>query len=158
MKASEKIQLKALRVHKQLSEETLCFEATLYVGKTKVGFVSNRGQGGANEYRFEDPKKRDLFEDAVKAWNEDAKFQFEPDDAMIHEVMDEMEQKKVVKRLAKKGFPVTLMIKKGHWSCKTHDGQDMEGYSETFYVGIKDASQAEKVAREEKAEKWEIVS
>jgi hypothetical protein len=35
------------------SEETMCFEATLYVDGKSVGRVSNAGRGGPNDYEFD---------------------------------------------------------------------------------------------------------
>lgn len=44
------IELKNVKVIKELSEETVCFTASLYVDGVKKGQVSNRGFGGDNDY------------------------------------------------------------------------------------------------------------
>ena len=45
---SMKITLKNVKVHRDLSEETLCFSASIYLDGKKAGTVSNRGCGGCN--------------------------------------------------------------------------------------------------------------
>ena len=44
--------IKALRVNRSLSEETLCFSASLYHKGRRVGHLKNRGHGGPNEIDF----------------------------------------------------------------------------------------------------------
>lgn len=43
-----KIELKNIKSHSSMSEETNAFSATLYVDGVKAGFVSNDGRGGSN--------------------------------------------------------------------------------------------------------------
>jgi|MDSZ01.2.fsa_nt_gb hypothetical protein len=43
-----KIELRSIKSHSSLSEETNAFSATLYVNDVKSGFVSNDGRGGNN--------------------------------------------------------------------------------------------------------------
>lgn len=46
-----KIELRNVTHNKRLSEETECFAATLWIDGVKAGEVSNRGHGGAHEFR-----------------------------------------------------------------------------------------------------------
>jgi len=45
-----KIELKNIKLYLTMSEETFCFEASLYVDGKKVSRVSNRGHGGDNDF------------------------------------------------------------------------------------------------------------
>ena len=45
-----KIEIKNVKYLDELSHETLCFFATLYIDGKKVGTVANRGCGGGHEY------------------------------------------------------------------------------------------------------------
>lgn len=45
-----KIQLKNVKYAKFASQETNCFEATVYIDGVKQGFVTNEGRGGPNSY------------------------------------------------------------------------------------------------------------
>jgi hypothetical protein len=45
-----KIELKNIKLHLSMSQETFCFEASMYVDGKKVSRVSNRGQGGEHDY------------------------------------------------------------------------------------------------------------
>jgi hypothetical protein len=46
-----------------MSEETVCFSATVYVDNHKIGTVVNRGHGGSNEYQWTDPMMGHVLED-----------------------------------------------------------------------------------------------
>ena len=45
-----KIELKNIKLYLSMSQETYCFEASMYVDGKKVSRVSNRGHGGDNEF------------------------------------------------------------------------------------------------------------
>jgi exopolysaccharide biosynthesis protein len=45
-----KIELKNIKVYTSMSEETHCYEATLYTNGKKLGRVSNSGRGGADSF------------------------------------------------------------------------------------------------------------
>ena len=45
-----KIELKKIIFNEQMSEETNCFFAELYINGKKVGYVKNTGQGGQTHY------------------------------------------------------------------------------------------------------------
>lgn len=45
-----KIQLKGIKHFAELSEETHCYAASLYIDGKKVGRVSNSGRGGADDF------------------------------------------------------------------------------------------------------------
>ena len=47
------IELKNVKHYESMSEETYCFEASLYVDGKRVGAVSNRGTGGCHDYDFD---------------------------------------------------------------------------------------------------------
>ncbi len=44
-----KIELKNVKIHRAMSEETTAFNADLWVNDVKVGSASNRGHGGCND-------------------------------------------------------------------------------------------------------------
>ena len=48
------VTLKSIKVAKFASEETLCFEANIYVDGKKIGVAYNEGHGGCNGYHFTD--------------------------------------------------------------------------------------------------------
>lgn len=45
-----KIELKGIKHYPSMSEETNCYEASLYVDGVKIGTVSNRGTGGCDDF------------------------------------------------------------------------------------------------------------
>lgn len=44
------IELRSTKIVQRLSEETLCFTATMYLDGQPAGTVANRGNGGSHEY------------------------------------------------------------------------------------------------------------
>lgn len=58
------LSLKNVKVHKDMSEETVCFSATLYIDGKRAADVSNSGHGGPNRYYFADR----ALEAKVHAW------------------------------------------------------------------------------------------
>ena len=44
------ITVKNVKIHQELSEETLCFSASVYFNGKRVGVAKNRGRGGCNDY------------------------------------------------------------------------------------------------------------
>lgn len=55
-----KITLKNIKHYPTMSEETYCFEATLYEDNKKIGRVSNRGTGGCHDFDFNLKKWQEL--------------------------------------------------------------------------------------------------
>lgn len=45
-----KIELKGIKIYERMSEETVCFHASLWVDGKRLCTVSNRGIGGENDY------------------------------------------------------------------------------------------------------------
>ncbi len=54
-----RIQLKSLKVHNDMSEETTCFSATIYVDGKKVGDARNDGGGGSDLVHIDRRKMTD---------------------------------------------------------------------------------------------------
>jgi hypothetical protein len=46
----KKLEVKNVTYNKRLSEETMCYTATIYIDGEKMGTASNRGNGGSDEY------------------------------------------------------------------------------------------------------------
>ena len=46
--------LKTVNINQAMSDETLCFDATIYADGKRAGTVCNRGCGGSNEYHWAD--------------------------------------------------------------------------------------------------------
>lgn len=64
-----KIELKKIKVFKELSDETKAFVAGIYVNDKKIGYAKNEGRGGSifyNAYSFDDNKTLDEVDDYLK--------------------------------------------------------------------------------------------
>jgi hypothetical protein len=62
--ASLVIGIRSLKVQRRLSEETLCFSATIVVNGKAAGEATNRGSGGATDIHIKSPELRE----AAGAW------------------------------------------------------------------------------------------
>jgi len=101
-----KITLKNLKIHRDMSEETTCFSATVYVDGKKVGIAKNDGRGGCNMYYWEDYG----FGRKVEEWAKTLPPRKVPSvsmpdltvscdlDILIGEIMDKQEEDRWVKR------------------------------------------------------------
>jgi hypothetical protein len=54
--------LKNLKYHDDMSEETLCFTADVWIGGYKAGYAKNGGYGGCTDVRGYDAKGRELIQ------------------------------------------------------------------------------------------------
>ncbi|MDC3312703.1 hypothetical protein OAV22_02075 [Flavobacteriaceae bacterium] len=61
-----KIEIKNVKHNEYLSEETHCFDASLYFDGKRCATVSNRGHGGCNDYRIIDQNAYDALNAHVK--------------------------------------------------------------------------------------------
>lgn len=48
--------LKNVKIHPDMSEETNCFSASIYLNGKRVGTVKNSGRGGCNDYDWFNPE------------------------------------------------------------------------------------------------------
>lgn len=119
------VQLKKVKFHEELSEETNCFTANIYYKGRLCGYAKNNGQGGCTDIKPY-PEKRELFEQCEKYCKTLPDFVHESifgtDDnlvikANIESVVDnlfvewaENQQEKKIEKLCEKG----IVIKKGN--------------------------------------------
>jgi hypothetical protein len=81
-----RLELKNLKVHDDMSEETLCFSATLYVDGKKVATVKNEGHGGSNFYYWDDRELEGKVHDWAKP--QPVKFASEYLDQIISDLIE----------------------------------------------------------------------
>jgi len=126
-----KIELRNVKIHKDMSEETECFSATVYADGKRVGTASNRGHGGCNEYYWEDKEAGALLEaydeylpeiplseDETEEWAKTLYPMKQDLDWFIMELMNRQETEKKLKRLSKKKTLFRLKAdtyKAGEW-------------------------------------------
>ncbi len=99
-----KVELKSIKVHKDMSEETDCFSAVLWIDGKKAAVVSNHGTGGPNMYHFDDRELERKFFEACKH-----KAPMQTDygpldmdaDLLVGELLDEFQERKWLKKNTK---------------------------------------------------------
>jgi hypothetical protein len=99
-----KVELKNIKVCRFASQETECFEASIYIDGKKVGSVDNDGRGGTNRYYFNSREVREAFEKHCKSLPDvDVYGSMLPmsDDLFISQLMDEYEKMKQIRRWCK---------------------------------------------------------
>lgn len=93
------VELKNVKIHPDMSEETNCFSATIYFDGKKIGEVRNNGRGGCNDYHWSDP----VAGKALTAWAETQphEFAFDHLDQVIDPLLEQQETIKWLKRNTK---------------------------------------------------------
>ena len=99
-----KIELKNIKIHPDMSEETTCFSATLYVNRKKAATCRNDGRGGSTDVYFED---RELMfsvfewckENPMTVWYGKNEYIFDSLEARIDELIAEAKFRKDFKRM-----------------------------------------------------------
>lgn len=128
-----KVELKKVKHFPSMSEETECFQASIYIDGKEVGFAEDRGCGGCIDYRFNDKAVGERFEAYAKSLPSTT-FDMEGHDPIVvessgetvigdllNEYLKAKEEKKEAARLAKKdqkakaqflarGIPMTVRV------------------------------------------------
>lgn len=94
-----KLILNAYKRHKNMSEETDCFEANIMLDGKKVGFIKNEGTGGSNSIHWFDREKGRMIERWAAV--QKTEFDFEKLDELIDNLRVAMEEQKDVARWCK---------------------------------------------------------
>lgn len=100
------VELRNVKIHKEMSEETQCFSATMYVDGKKAATVRNSGQGAPNMYYFVNPD----IQLKVNQWAlaQPMEFDFEKLDQICDKLLADTQERKALLRLAKTGIPFRL--------------------------------------------------
>ena len=116
-----KIAIKNLKIVQALSEETLCFTATLWLDGAKAATVTNRGHGGPNDYHFDDPTVRDQFGAWCKA--QPLEFKFEEMDQIVDRIITKMDEERTYKRWCRANIVYRLAgDAQGQWRQSGYKG------------------------------------
>lgn len=106
--------IKKIAIYERLSEETIAFNADIWLDGKKVGSADNEGRGGPNRYEWSDREagKR------IEAWADaqPTEFDFEKLDQLVGGMLDAHRINKRLASLAKKSTLFRLPEdKRGEW-------------------------------------------
>jgi hypothetical protein len=108
------LSLANLKINRALSEETDCFSATIYVDGKSAGTVVNRGNGGCNEYVWNDR----AIGRKVEAWavQQPTEYKSEKLDQLIDAIRIDLETEQQLRRWMRKKTCFRLKgDERGHW-------------------------------------------
>lgn len=96
-----KLELKAIKITG--GEETVRFEAKVYINKKFAATVSNTGTGGCHKWYWQDKEQEELYNQHIEYLNKQGKFKFnfEQGDELIDEIISKYEEEKLLKRWCK---------------------------------------------------------
>ena len=94
-----KYEVKNVKEHMDMSEETLCFSCSIYADGKRIATVQNRGFGGPHEYHPIDPEALKALEKYAAEWSE---FDIEPLDDFVSQLVDDAAWAKKLRRDCKK--------------------------------------------------------
>ena len=84
------ITVKNVKIIQSMSEETLCFTATIYENGIKIGEASNRGYGGNTDIHLDDPRSKTQSEYSALE---------EKVDELVYEIDKQKQMEKTQKKL-----------------------------------------------------------
>jgi hypothetical protein len=146
------IEIKKFKELKHGHGDSRTFEAEIHMDGMVVGFVSNNGWGGCNEYHFDSKEKREVFNSRVKEYGQENKLTFEVEDDIIEELILGIEKEKVKKQNIRKGFPVTLVC---YWNKEIIGNREF--FNKIAFIGLKTEAQIKPYIKSNKVEKFEVV-
>lgn len=121
------LSLKNVKIHPDMSDETNCFSASIYLDGKKVGKASNSGRGGCNRY---DWNSREVGE-KIQKWAsiQETRYEFDKLDQIVDNLLYKWEEIKYLKKACKtktlfrlKGDREdTWRTVKAAWSQAVHD-------------------------------------
>ena len=92
-------EVKNVKIHKDMSEETLCFSAAIYADGKRIGTAKNQGQGGPNHYEADDDEAFKALEAFAKERGTvEEKFSFMETDIFIDELVNEFDWNRILRR------------------------------------------------------------
>ncbi len=90
------ITLSDVKIHPDMSEETVCFSAIILLDGKEIGTVRNSGQGGSHVYYWQDRNAGA----EIQKWSntQNTEFDFEKLDQIIDEKISDFEEKEQLRR------------------------------------------------------------
>lgn len=98
-----------------MSEETDCYQASLYLDGKRIGKAENEGRGGPDLITFNSRDDRLRFEEALAEWKEsvaDDPDAWPSEEGFVAEAVAAFRREKDLKRIAKKGYPIAARIER----------------------------------------------
>ena len=111
-------ELKSLKIHDKMSEETVCFEASMCWNGKRVGFARNSGQGAPTEWHFD---RREV-EAEVMALAATQPVEFESEfqsrfETILDEIVYREDNIKQLSKMCRKGLAYRLKTDpQGQWT------------------------------------------
>lgn len=144
-------QLKNVKTLAAMSQETECFEASLYVDGKRVGTVGNAGHGGPNQYRWLDP--------AFGPKAEQVGREYDPQpygglDVMVGDMLLDADLAKAARKNNKAGFPLTVFIEADPYEA--FPGHT--SYAKSLIVGLRSELALPAELKRHNAARYRIVS
>jgi len=93
------VELKKVKYHEDMSDETSCFSAEVWVDGVRTATVENSGKGGGNDYLPVDMDRFKAFSEWCKA--QPHEFDFEYEDQAIDRLLSEWEHQRWLKRVCR---------------------------------------------------------
>ena len=153
----ERVTVKNFKPAAGLSQETLAFSASIYINGRRAGQVTNGGTGGCNGYAFNDRARHDAFMAYARAWGEEHRQTFEPEDALIEQLCEDYEYRRLLRRAIAAGAPALLLIRKQPvWYLSTPSTDPPDYYDESYAVALRDGEDPATRAQREQAAAWRI--
>lgn len=154
----DEVDLTDVEIHEGLSEETLCFKATLLLDGEEVGEVMNRGGGGPNRYDYFDRDDLNRLEAIAEDWlkNEHNEKASEPLGLLISQMMAERELRQIARRHDDRPVAIEVMKDWQTWN-DSPPGSILGGqFREDFFFAVTEDFRVEQILDEQYADAYRI--
>ena len=144
------IQVKNVKIYDGLSEETVAFNASIYVDGKKVGDAKNNGRGGANDidvFTKDGRWNRDLISDMeleaeTHTWTYEGETYSHNLDSYIGKLVDDFDEQRNLKRMCRTEtlyrIPDETYDEGEYHTMKHKYGEDVKTYlTETYGDGVR---------------------
>lgn len=147
--------LKGLKTLESLTDETLCFTASIYVDGKKIGTAQNAGHGGPNSYTFVSEQVRVMAERVGKEYDPSA---YGGLDVLIDDLCTDYEYQRVARKAKRDGFPVVIALHYGVFDMDIGTGDTVKMVSGTELRMFRTIESMKRLLPTYGADEYEIIA
>ncbi len=128
-----KIELRRLKLNRQLSEETNCYSAEIWIDDRKAFVAGNHGHGGPDHYHQVGPWTEQQVDSWLKANRPRIEFHgIELELSLEHEIGDLIEEHEQIAALRRKSRANLITIEEGHVFTRPIKGRDSKAMADAL--------------------------
>ena len=156
-----KVELKRLQIYERMSEETIAFNADVWIDGKKAGYAKNNGHGGNTDVRIDDRALAAALREYGKTLVPAEYKEFSPgDEWIVDDLVEKVRAAKETARVAKKTAKIDAQYKATCPARGTHAARFKTDAVTTRWIEYQDESAARSEAEKKfgKIADWTVVA